>query len=87
MVIIFDSLSDLSLNVYENIISVCDQEKVYIFDLYGKLKDLKKDNVTIIDLSDEITENDENLLSDRLHLSEKGNRILSEMVQEALVNP
>jgi len=87
VVIIFDSLSDLSLNDYENIISVCDQEKVYIFDLYGKLKDLKKDNVTIIDLSTEITENDENLLSDKLHLSEKGNRILSETIQEALVNP
>lgn len=87
VIMIFDASSNLSQKDYERIISSSGERKIHIFDLYGKLKDPGKNDVTVIDLSDRITGNKENLLSDGLHLSEEGNILLSDAILEVLVRP
>ncbi|MBP5280647.1 MAG: hypothetical protein J6Z03_09195, partial [Erysipelotrichaceae bacterium] len=86
VIILFDSSVGLKQKDYEKIISLCDQNKVIIFDLYGRLKDMNKDNVMIIDLSEKIMNDKQNLLSDKVHLSEKGNTILSKEIMKVLVD-
>ena len=86
VIILFDSSVGLKQKDYEKIISFCDQHKVIVFDLYGRLKDMNKVNVTIIDLSEKIMNDKQNLLSDKVHLSEKGNTILSKEIMKVLAD-
>ena len=84
VVFVFDQQAGLSRNEYKKLIAECEGHEVIIIDLIGKDARLKDLPVQVIDFSAQIKEHPEYLLGDKVHLSDDGNKALSEMISNAV---
>lgn len=78
LVFVFDNQAKININDYKKIIEVFNEHTFYIVSL-NSLK-LEGDNINIIELN--LDEDD--YLSDKIHLSKKGNKKLKEKIIEVL---
>ena len=77
VVFVFDSSFRLSNDQYKNIINLLKDNKIYIVKLYNDNVKLDYDNVSIIDF----TNNKDYLMVDNIHLNDKGNEKLNELLK------
>jgi len=79
-----DNLSKLNSSDYKNLIDLCSDKEVYVVALTQKnYKDLSKiENIKIINFYEEIQKHSEYLMVDGIHLTEEGNKALSEMLKK-----
>lgn len=80
IIFLFDKKVDISQDEYKKIIDLCKNHEIYICKITDKKYDFKNSNVKIIDFNSEIHNNKDYLLSDKIHLSEKGNNALVDML-------
>lgn len=73
LVFAFDSSVDIN---YDKLLELCNGKKVYIVTM----KKLDLSNATIIDLSSELSSNSSYLMSDGIHLSDSGNKLLNKLL-------
>lgn len=83
VVLVFDKNSDLTLDDYMKITNLLKDYEVYILNTNIDLPNLG-DNVQIINLKKELKGNKEYYLADKIHLSNKGNEKLSNLLIEKL---
>ncbi len=83
VILAFDSSLKLSNKEYKEIIDLFKDNKIYIVNVRNI--DLEFDNVEIIDFYKEIKENDNYLMSDKIHLSKEGNNSLNKLLVDKLI--
>jgi peptidoglycan/LPS O-acetylase OafA/YrhL len=84
VVLVFDNSFRLSNNQYKNIINLLKDNKVYIVKMNDDKVNLDYENVTIIDFNKEIIKNNDYLMVDNIHLTEKGNNKLEELLKDTI---
>ena len=84
VVLMFDKSSGLTVDNYKKIINLCAEYNLYIVSIDLDLNEIKGENVTIIDFNEEFKNNNDYYLADRIHLSEKGNKKLNELIVEII---
>ena len=77
IVFIFDSDANINNDNYQKLVDLCKDYEVYICNVTNKKINIKGSNVKIINFYNEINKNEEYLLSDKVHLSKKGNKALA----------
>lgn len=86
VVLAFDGSTNLSISEYKEIIKLCNDKDIYILSTDKNLQTLEKDNVKIINFYDELKKHDEYLMSDGVHLNDKGNQALAKILKDKLLN-
>lgn len=84
VVLLFDKNSELTVNEYKKIIELCSTHEIYIISTSINLDTLNNEKVHIIDFQEELNNNSDYLIADGVHLSEKGNKKLNEIIKEKL---
>ena len=86
VVFAFDNGINLNLNDYQELIKLCKNHKIYIVSINTDLSNLVNnfDNVTFLDFYSEVKNNDDYLLSDKKHLTDKGNQALNNFLENML---
>lgn len=84
IVFAFDSNMDMKIEEYQDLIRLCGDRVIYILStdekVINNLLGIKNDNVIIIDMYKEIKNNSNYLMSDKIHLTDEGNKILSKII-------
>ncbi len=75
----FDTTVDID---YDKVLQLCKDKKVYIVSM-KKLK-LDNENAVIINFKDEIDKNEDYLMPDKIHLTDKGNKILNQLLLDSI---
>ena len=72
---------------YQELIKLCENHKIYIVAINSDLSNLvnNSDNVTILDFYSEVKNNEDYLLSDKKHLTDKGNQALNDFLKDKLM--
>lgn len=83
VVFLFDRTAGFTLGQYEKLIRLCEGHDVYICRMDKKEYDLKED-AKVIDFYAAIENNADYLMGDGVHLSEKGNVALADMIGKAI---
>ncbi len=82
IVLLFDKSMNLNKSELDEIIKLCNDSKIYILSLDIKvskyISTLKNDNIVLIDFEKEIGKN--YLMFDKVHLTNDGNKVLSEIL-------
>lgn len=86
VVLAFDNSINLTINDYQDLIKICKNHKLYIVSINNNLSDLLNNSgdVTILDFYSEVKNNENYLLSDKKHLTDKGNQALNEFLKNKL---
>ena len=82
IVFAFDSSIKLSKDKYRELLKVCKDHEIYLLLTDSSIKNI--DNVTEIKFYEEINNNLDYLMVDRIHLTEKGNMALINTLSKAL---
>ncbi len=86
IVFAFDNSSNLKKNDYKKLLELCENHEIYILSSDEKtnkfLKELDFNNVTILDFYQEIKKNNDYLMADKIHLTNKGNKKLNEFLKK-----
>lgn len=87
VVFAFDNSINLSTTDYQELIKLCENHKIYIVAINSDLSNLvnNSDNVTILDFYSEVKNNEDYLLSDKKHLTDKGNQALNDFLKDKLM--
>lgn len=80
----FDNLANISVKEYQELIELCKERQIYIVSTIKPLTSLNGKNVTVINLYNEIHKHKEYLMADGIHLSDKGNDRLIELINDNL---
>ena len=80
VILLFDKETDISEDEYKELVDLCKDYEIYIFNLTDKNYSLLNENVKIIDFYSEIKKNDEYIFADNIHLSEAGNEALVDLI-------
>ena len=86
IILAFDSSTNLSISEYESILDLLKDKNVLIVSSSKNIKDIKKlekENVKIINMYEEIKNNNEYLMADRLHLTDEGTKKMVELIKES----
>ncbi len=78
IVLMFDKNANMDKTKYEKIADICENCELFICDISGNKYDFEDKNVHIIDFYQNLLENSDYLMPDRVHLSPKGNQKLVE---------
>lgn len=84
VVLAFDSTNILTKEEVNEIKEILKDYELYIVTMSKQTSSLYDDNVNVIDFYSIIKENDNYLLVDQIHLSEEGNKALSELIEKTL---
>ena len=76
IVLLYDKEANISEEDYKKIIELCKERKLYIVNIIDRKLSFKG-NVKIINFYDDIKDNDDYMMADKIHLSKKGNKELS----------
>ena len=79
----FDETSGLSTNDYKKIIALCKNYRIFIVSNNSNLEKLKSDNVSIINIYNEV-KNGDYLMADGVHLNNEGNQKLVSLIKQYL---
>ena len=82
LVFLFDKKANISSGDYKKIAELCKDYKIYICNTTSNNISVNLDNVTILDFYDDIKNNENYLMVDRVHLSDVGNEALAQMLFE-----
>lgn len=80
--IALDSKTKISDKEYNELSELCKEHKIYILNM-GNIK-IDNENITLINFYEEIKENPDYLMVDKVHLTKKGNDALSNYIIEAI---
>lgn len=84
IVFAFDSTAKLTKEQYLELIKLCDDSQIYIIlinkDDINNFSDINDNNVTIIDFYTEIKKHSKYIMADKVHLTEEGNKALSNIL-------
>jgi len=86
IVFAFDSSLSLSKSEYQELIDLCNDNEIYIL-LTNKNKELLNTdykNVTFINFFEEIQNNPNYLMADKIHLTTEGNKALSQILKNSI---
>lgn len=83
VVFVFDSMAKLNKDDYKDLIEMCKDKKVYVLKTDKQILDLNNE-VTIIDFYKELQNHKEYLMPDNIHLTQEGNKALSELLKESI---
>lgn len=83
IVFLFDRTFMLTQNEYKELITLCENQKMYIVSIGNNINNDSK-NVEIIDFNKEIENHQAYMMVDGVHLTEEGNRRLSDILIEIL---
>ena len=87
VVFALDKFMNLQTKDYKELIKLCDGREIYFVTLSNNsLSNIDENNVTIIDFYQEIKNNEDYLMVDKTHLSNKGNSALVKILQENFSN-
>ena len=84
VVFAFDKNMNLSDDDFNELINICKDYNVYILNMNENSMLLSNDRVTVIDFAKELKINNDYLMVDKIHLTEKGNAALSEILKTYL---
>lgn len=84
LVFAFDNNSNLSLKDYQNLIELCKDNEIYILSVNNFINKLNGENVKIINFYDKLQDNSDYVMIDGVHLSEKGNKALVEIMKDMI---
>lgn len=85
IVIAFDNSTIISTKEYQELIELCKDSKLYIVSSGKPLDSLSKyDNVEVINFYSKIQKNEDYLMADGIHLTEKGNEALLKLLDKKL---
>lgn len=85
VVILLDNSLTLTKTQYDEIIDILKEYKIFIVSTNEINNSLINDNVSLIKFYDELKENDNYLLLDKIHLTTEGNKALVEILKTNLV--
>lgn len=80
----FDNSSIISVKEYQELIDLCKEREIYIILTVKPLNSLNSKNVYVINFYQEIQKHKDYLMADGIHLTEKGNQRLNELINEKL---
>lgn len=80
IVFLFDDKAHITEKEYEKLIDLCKDYEIYICNVTKNKLTIKNTNVKIIDFYKEMKKHKNYLMDDQIHLSEKGNKALSEII-------
>jgi len=80
----FDNSTIISVKEYQELIDLCKEREIYIISTVKPLNSLNGKNVYIINFYKEIQKHKDYLMADGIHLTEKGNARLNELINEIL---
>ena len=86
IILAFDSSTNLSISEYESILDLLKDNNVLIVSSSKNIKDikkLKKENIKIVNMYEEIKNNNDYLMADRLHLTDEGSKKMVELIRKA----
>ena len=88
IVFAFDSSISLSLDEYKELIELCDNKEIYILltKENRKLLNTNYKNVTFIKFFEEIENNDNYIMADKIHLTTDGNKALKEIIKNSMID-
>ena len=82
VVFVFDNSFEISNSQYKNISSLLKDNKLYVVRFNNT--NIKLDDIEIIDLYKEIDKNNDYLMVDNIHLTDKGNKKLMELINKKI---
>lgn len=84
LVFSFDNLSKLNGPDYKKLIDLCSDKEIYVVAFTQKIyNDLSKiENIKVINFYEEIKKHSEYLMVDGIHLTEKGNKALNQILNK-----
>ena len=80
----FDNSTIISVKEYQDLIDLCKEREIYIISTVKPLNSLNSKNVYVINFYQEIQKHKDYLMADGIHLTEKGNQRLNELINEKL---
>ena len=84
IVLLFDKQADITVAQYKNLVDLCKDYELYICDTSGKGLVFYDSHVTVINFYQQLADNEEYLMADKQHLSDEGNKALSNTLADAL---
>ena len=75
IVLLFDN--NISIDQYKKIIKLCKDYEIYIVNINNEKLKFNNDNVKVINFYNEINKNEDYILADKIHLTEKGSKALT----------
>lgn len=83
IVFLFDNSFSISKKEYINLIKLCKDHNIYIISMNKQYDYIDYDNVTYIDIYNDI-KNNNYLLADNIHLNKDGNKYLSDILNNII---
>ena len=83
IVLVFDSKLELTNNQLNNIINVLDNRNIYIVNMNNNIT-ISNDKVTVIDFYKELNKHKDYIMVDKVHLTSKGNKSLSDLINNSI---
>ena len=83
---IFNESANITEEDYISLIELCKEHDIYFCDISKEGLKFEAENVEVIDFRKDILENDNYLMSDRMHLSKEGNLKLVEKIYDAIID-
>lgn len=86
IILAFDSSTNLSISEYESILDLLKDNNVLIVSSSKNIIDIKKlekENIKIVNMYEEIKNNNDYLMADRLHLTDEGSKKMVELIRKA----
>lgn len=84
IVLLFDKEIKVSQSDYDKIVDLAKDKEIYICNLSKNKYSFANSNVKVIDFYDEIQKNEGYLMSDKVHLSDMGNKALVDMISKVI---
>lgn len=87
IILAFDNTSNFTKNEYEELYQIISDKEVYIITFSSRLKSLENyENVKIIEFYEELQNNSDYFMPDRIHLSNIANEELSNKLKSVIFN-
>ena len=80
IVLVFDNSVEFSSLQIEEILNICNNNKLYILNMGNEEFEIYNENIEIINFYQEIKKNENYLMIDKIHLTEEGNKGLSDIL-------
>ena len=90
LVLVFDHSLSLTTNQYESLFDIAKDKEVYVVVFNSTMKDklskITSTNIKLIEFDKELEKHDDYLMKDNIHLTEKGNSALRNIIEATFAN-
>lgn len=84
IVLLFDKDVNIKTEDYERISELCKTHNIIIFNVTSEKISVTNDNTKIIDFYNELLDNNNYTIADKIHLSDEGNKALTLLIEKSL---